>query len=282
MLDSLKIAIQFVIPQHLLSRLMHRFMQVRLRWFKNLQIRMISRIYQVNLEEALDADPDSYPTFNAFFTRQLKDGVRPVASEGQVACPADGKISAIGDIQQDRLIQAKGHDYSLQDLLAGRDDLAHLMQDGFFATIYLSPRDYHRVHMPLAGRLQEMIYVPGRLFSVNDVTTRHVERLFARNERVISVFETDAGPVIQILVGAIFVGSMETVWDGQITPPYGKKIISKRYQDIPLQHGAEMGRFNMGSTVIMLFPRNSIEWDSCIKSNTSVQCGQSMGRIRQD
>lgn len=282
MLDSLKIAIQFVIPQHLLSRLMHRFMLVRIRWFKNLQIRMISRIYQVNLEEALDANPDSYPTFNAFFTRQLKDGVRPVASEGHVACPADGKISAIGDIQHDRLIQAKGHDYSLQDLLAGRDDLAHLMQDGFFATIYLSPKDYHRVHMPLAGRLQEMIYVPGRLFSVNDVTTRHVERLFARNERVISVFATDAGPVIQILVGAIFVGSMETVWDGQITPPYGRKIISKRYQDISLQHGAEMGRFNMGSTVIMLFPRNSIEWDSFIQSNTSVQCGQSMGRIRQD
>jgi len=280
LLDRLLTWPQYLIPQHSLSMLMHSLTRSEVRWFKNAFIRFISWKFKVDISEAASANLADYPSFNAFFTRQLRDGIRPIAEgDSVVASPVDGAISQLGPISKGRIIQAKGHDYSVVELLGGDDALAKQFEQGQFATIYLSPRDYHRIHMPLSGKLTAMRYVPGKLFSVNQRTARAVPELFARNERVITVFETAYGPLVQVLVGAIFVGSMETVWAGQITPPYGKSLQDWQYQGedaLTLNKGEEMGRFNMGSTVVMLLPPGMPEFDKGWQAGAAIRLGQAM------
>lgn len=278
--DRLATLPQYLIPQHALSVLMHKLTRSECQWFKNNFIRFIVKKYKVNLDEAYTAELSAYPSFNSFFTRELKTGVRPIAEgRSKAVSPVDGAISQLGPVQEGKIIQAKGQDYTVAELLAGDTDLAQQFEKGQFATIYLSPRDYHRIHMPLAGRLKSMTYIPGKLFSVSPRTARAVPNLFARNERVVTVFETDFGPMVLVLVGAIFVGSMETVWQGMITPAYGKKIEHWDYQEqdmISLQKGEEMGRFNMGSTVVMLMPEQSEEFLSALKAGDVVKMGQAI------
>jgi len=259
---------------------MHHLTRCEITWFKNSFIRFIRSKYKVNMSEAAQTDLSYFPSFNAFFTRELRSGIRPIASgETVITSPVDGVISQIGDIKNKQIVQAKGREYSVLELLGGDEVLAKQFEHGQFATIYLSPRDYHRIHMPLSGKLQKMTYIPGKLFSVNPRTARAVPRLFARNERVVTVFETQQGPIVMVLVGAIFVGSMETVWAGKITPPYGKHIEQWDYdaeQAISLQKGEEMGRFNMGSTVVMLLPKDMAKFKPELTPTQAVQLGQAM------
>jgi phosphatidylserine decarboxylase len=271
---------QYLIPQHTLSVLMHRLTQSEVKWFKNGFIRFITAKYKVNINEAAQTDLTFFASFNDFFTRELLAGVRPIA-EGKavITSPVDGVISQIGKIIQGQIVQAKGRKFSVFELLGGDDLLAKQFEQGQFSTIYLSPKDYHRIHMPLTGRLRKMIYIPGKLFSVNPRTARTVPRLFARNERVVTVFDTEHGPLVMVLVGAIFVGSMETVWSGQITPPYGKVIQHWDYdgeEAITLQKGEEMGRFNMGSTVVILLPLASQPFKQELAAGAAIQLGQAM------
>lgn len=271
---------QYCLPQHLLSRLMHRICRLKAPWFKNRVISFIIRQYKVDMTEAINPDINSYEHFNAFFTRKIKSETRPIAvGHDVIVSPVDGCISQVGSIDAGRIVQAKGHDYSTLELLGGDQPLATEFEGGQFATIYLSPRDYHRIHMPVSGKLTQMRYVPGKLFSVNPLTVRGVPRLFARNERVVSIFQTDFGPVALILVGAIFVGSMETVWhEGEITPPYTKGILNWHYTDanIRLNKGEEMGRFNMGSTVVLLLPANAPTWKDEWKAEVKIKLGQAL------
>ncbi|MEX0615673.1 MAG: archaetidylserine decarboxylase, partial [Methylophaga sp.] len=223
-------------------------------------------------------DINAFEHFNAFFTRALRPEVRPLAAS-ELLSPVDGNISQLGDIHSGRIIQAKGQDYSVAELLGNDAVMAEQFAGGQFATIYLSPRDYHRIHMPCAGRLQHMRYVPGKLFSVNPRTVRAVPRVFARNERLVTIYETDFGPMAVILVGAIFVGSMQTVWqNGEITPPYGKQIRDWQYQtdDIHLAKGAEMGRFNMGSTVVLLLPQGAPAWRQTLSASMPLIMGEAL------
>ena len=263
--DQLFLASQYLAPHHLVSRFFGYASDCREPAVKNWMISRFVRKYGVNMSEALQEDPLAYDCFNDFFTRALKDGARPLDEEpGAVVCPADGAISQMGAIEQGRIFQAKGHSYGLADLLGGDTERAAPFQGGQFATIYLSPKDYHRVHMPVAGTLREMIHVPGRLFSVNPLTARNVPRLFARNERVVCIFDTEHGPMAVVLVGAMIVASIETVWAGLITP-YKRRIKSVRYDaaaraPIHLEKGAEMGRFKLGSTAIVLFGPDKIRW----------------------
>jgi phosphatidylserine decarboxylase len=237
--------------------------------------------YGVNMDEAVYADPAHYKSFNEFFTRPLKDGARPLASSTWV-CPVDGAISQCGAIEKDQIFQAKGHEYSTRALVGGDAELAAKFQNGQFATLYLSPRDYHRIHMPVAGKLLRMIHVPGDLFSVNPTTARGVPGLFARNERVVCEFETHQGPMVLVLVGATIVGSMATVWHGQVNPPRPGMVREWRYdtQDVRLDRGEEMGRFLLGSTVVMLFPQNSIQFASDWVSTRPIKMGEVMGDIK--
>ncbi|MDH5358544.1 MAG: archaetidylserine decarboxylase [Gammaproteobacteria bacterium] len=278
--DKLMTLPQYLIPQHTLSVLMHKITQSRVIWFKNLFIRFIVRVYKVNIGEAAQTELSDYPSFNAFFTRALRLGVRPIAhGETTVVSPVDGLISQIAAINAGQIVQAKGHNYSVFELVGGDATIAKQFEKGQFATIYLSPKDYHRIHMPLTGKLQQMVYIPGKLFSVSPRTVRAVPHLFARNERVVTVFETELGPMVMVLVGAIFVGSMETVWAGQISPPYGKEIRHWVYQGeqaITLQKGEEMGRFNMGSTVVILLPEQADMFKSELAVESGVMMGQAM------
>ena len=276
------ILLQYALPHHLLSRLMGKFTYCENPFVKNLMIRKVSAAYQIDLSDALEPDVAAYRSFNEFFTRPLKPEARPIASSaGSIASPADGFLSQKGPIQKGSIIQAKGFDYSVDDLLGGDAERARPFLGGSFATIYLSPRDYHRLHMPLKGTLKEMIHVPGRLFSVNDATTRNVPGLFARNERVVAIFDTEAGPMALILVGAIFVASIETVWHGVVTPPTQSGVRSFSYdkETIVLEKGAEMGRFNMGSTIIALFGTPNVAFDDQMTLGSAVRMGHSIGRI---
>ncbi|APW48033.1 archaetidylserine decarboxylase [Rhodoferax antarcticus] len=233
--------------------------------------------YHVNMAEAANPDIASYPTFNAFFTRELKAGVRPLARAALI-CPVDGAISQCGQIQGQQMFQAKGHHFSSTALVGGDAALAAQFDNGFFATLYLSPRDYHRIHMPCDGRLTRMIYVPGDLFSVNPATARGVPGLFARNERVVCVFEGSSGPFVMVLVGATIVGSMATVWQGAVNNPRAGKVCDWRYDDqsIVLRQGGEMGRFLLGSTVVMLFPKGPLQFNPAWVPGGAVQLGQVM------
>ncbi len=280
----LYVGMQYLLPHHLLSALMFRVTRVRWRPLKDLLIGTVVRQYRVDMTEARECNPRAYASFNAFFTRPLRQDARPIAvREDAVACPADGTLSQLGTIEGGRVFQAKGHDCSLPELLGGRKDWAQGFEGGAFATIYLSPRDYHRVHMPVAATLREMIHVPGRLFSVNPTTTALVPGLFGRNERVLCLFEATPGPMALILVGAIFVGSMETVWAGRVTPT-GILMPNRTYagkEAICLDKGVEMGRFNMGSTVILLFGPDSVAWDPGLEPGAHLRMGQYIGRIHE-
>ena len=242
-------------------------------------IKRFVKRYNVNMNEAANADPAHYKSFNEFFTRPLKDGVRPL-SRSEWVCPVDGAISQCGAIERDQIFQAKGHHYSTRALVGGDAALAAQFQNGQFATLYLSPRDYHRIHMPMAGKLLRMVHVPGDLFSVNPTTARGVPGLFARNERVVCEFETEKGPMVLVLVGATIVGSMATVWHGQVNPPRPGTVREWRYesQDVRLQKGEEMGRFLLGSTVVMLFPENSLRFPDDWLSTRPLQMGEAMSK----
>ncbi len=273
---------QYILPHHALSRLMHRLARCENRTWKNIFINSVVHLFGVNMNEALETAPQAYASFNDFFTRALKPEVRPLCpEENALLCPADGALSQIGDIVAGRIFQAKGKDFSALELLGGDAERSRPFANGKFATIYLSPRDYHRLHMPLAGTLKEMIHVPGRLFSVNAATANTVPNLFARNERVVAIFDTEAGPMALVLVGAIFVASIETVWHGVVTPPSSPEVRTWNYgENAPvLTKGEEMGRFNMGSTIIVLFGENVIAWEESLKPGDKVRMGQKLGGI---
>lgn len=273
------IFMQYMLPHHTLSRLIGRLAECQSPWFKNRLIAWFIKRYQVDMSEAQLEDPSAYLHFNDFFTRALKPDVRVFDSgDKAVLSPADGAISQLGEIEHGRIFQAKGHSFSLLELLGGDAERASPFMGGSFSTVYLSPKDYHRVHMPLTGILREMVYIPGRLFSVNQTTAENVPELFARNERVACIFDTEHGPMAVVLVGAMVVASIETVWAGHITPPL-RSLRSYDYsqaatQPITLEKGAEMGRFKLGSTAIILFGPDHVTWDNALQAADSVQVGQ--------
>ena len=282
--DRLFALLQYTLPHHLLSRLMGRLTHCRLGWVKKTYMRIIIRQFNVDISEAAEQDLDSYAHFNAFFTRQLKEGARTfVSGDENIASPVDGRVSQAGSITDGRIFQAKGHDYSLTTLLGGNDAWSAKFGGGEFATLYLSPRDYHRIHMPMDAELKEMRHIPGRLFSVSPSTVRSVPGLFARNERVVCLFDTASGPLAMVLVGAIFVASVDTVWHGTVTPPTCPDIQSWQYgadeHRIQLAKGEEMGRFNMGSTVILLYGPNQMHWCDHLVTNTPIKMGQLIGTL---
>jgi len=268
---------KYIIPKRALTVALGELSNIRGGALTHAAIRRFIARYKVNMAEAANPNVESYATFNDFFTRALRDGARPLADSSWV-CPVDGSISQCGAITRDRIFQAKGHDYTTQALVGGDAELAKQFEDGAFATLYLSPKDYHRIHMPYAGRLTRMIHVPGELFSVNPATARGIPGLFARNERVVCVFESDRGPFVLALVGATIVGSMATVWHGVVNPPRPGVIRDWRYEkeDLVLDRGAEMGRFLLGSTVVMLFPRNTLRIDPNWTAEKNVRLGEAM------
>lgn len=268
---------QYLLPKQALTELAGKIAGSRGAWVTSLIKWFIGR-YQVNMTEAANPDAASYTTFNEFFTRELRVGARPLA-QAEYVCPVDGAISQFGPIEADQLFQAKGHHYSTTALVGGDATLAAEFQNGRFATIYLSPKDYHRIHMPCDGRLKRMIYVPGDLFSVNPVTARGVPGLFARNERVVCVFDTAHGPFVLTLVGATIVGSMATVWHGVVNPPRTGEVRVWRYDDqqVNLKKGDEMGRFLLGSTVVMLFQKDVLQFNPSWSPALPVRMGEVMG-----
>ena len=285
MQQRLFILSQYLLPHHLLSRLIGCAAECRATWFKSRLINWFAKQYQVDMSEAAVEQLDAYEHFNAFFTRALKDGARPLDSSADaVLCPADGAVSQLGKIEHGRIFQAKGHSFSVLELLGGDSARAAEFMGGEFATIYLSPKDYHRVHMPLAGTLREMVYVPGRLFSVNQTTAENVPELFARNERAVCIFDTERGPMAVVLVGAMIVASIETVWAGLVTPPK-RELKSTRYDaaaraPIELAKGAELGRFKLGSTAIVLFGPEQVQWATDLTASSPVRMGQRWGGQR--
>ncbi|HEX2827559.1 MAG TPA: archaetidylserine decarboxylase [Burkholderiales bacterium] len=277
-MSRIKALPQYLYPKRTLTELAARFAGARAGRWTTAVIRWFIGHYHVDMSEAVNPDPAAYATFNEFFTRALKPGARPLADADYV-CPVDGAISQFGAIARDRIVQAKSHDYSTLALVGGDRELAASFDDGSFATLYLAPKDYHRVHMPCAGRLTRMIYVPGALFSVNPTTALGVPNLFARNERVVCVFETDHGPFVLTLVGATIVGSMETVWHGVVNPKRTGEVREWRYD--PSQHvfakGDEMGRFSLGSTVVLLFARRcALRFNPRWAPQGSVRMGETM------
>ncbi len=277
MSDRLAVLPQYLMPKQALTALAGRFAAARLGGVTTWAIRRFVARYKVDMTEAAYPDPAAYPTFNEFFTRALRDGARPL-SDAALICPVDGAISQFGGIEREQIFQAKGHRYSTTALVGGDAALAAHFQDGHFATLYLSPRDYHRIHMPAAGRLTRMIHVPGDLFSVNPTTTRGVPGLFARNERVVCVFEGATGPFVLVLVGATIVGSMATVWHGLVTPPRSGGLREWHYdkERIELAQGQEMGRFLLGSTVVMLFPKGPLQFNPAWQAGGPVRLGEVM------
>ncbi|POZ63939.1 archaetidylserine decarboxylase [Chromobacterium alticapitis] len=278
MSERLFVLSQHVMPKLALTRLAGRFASWQGGSVTTAAIRRFIARYNVDMSEAADSDPAVYATFNEFFTRALKPGARPL-TDARLACPVDGAVSQIGPVDSGRIFQAKGRDYSATALLAGDAELATRFADGHFATIYLSPRDYHRIHMPCAGRLLEMTYVPGDLYSVNPATARGVDRLFARNERVVCLFEDEQGqPFVMVLVGATIVGSMATVWHGVVNPPRRPAVEKWDYrgQNIRLAKGEEMGRFLLGSTVVLLFPAGPLTFNPQWQAASPVRMGEKM------
>lgn len=282
--DRLFARVQLALPTRLLSLCMYRLTRIRTPWFKNAFIRIFMRAFGINLAEAEFQRPEPYGSFNAFFTRALKDGARPLPPDPDAfVSPVDGAVSQLGAIAADRILQAKGSHYSALELLGGDQNAAAPFRDGGFCTIYLAPYDYHRIHLPVAGTLREWIYVPGRLFSVNQATARAMPRLFTRNERVAAIFDTAQGPLAVVLVGALFVGSIETVWSGQVTPPHSRSGIASYQPMQPLffARGAEIGRFNMGSTVILLTGPGAVNWLPDLAPGSVLRMGQPIGAPRR-
>ena len=277
--DRLFVALQYLLPQRLLSRAMRGLTRVRTRPVKDLMIKGFLRLYAVDMTEAERSDPVSYETFNAFFTRSLRPGARPVDTAPEaVVSPVDGTVSQAGTIGGDLLLQAKGIHYGTAELLGGDQVLARDFEGGEFATIYLAPFNYHRIHMPLAGTLRRAVFVPGDLFSVNAATAAAVPRLFARNERIACVFDTAAGPMAVVLVGALFVGSMSLSWLGEVTGD-GARELSSGGPPPALVKAAELGCFNMGSTVILLFPRGALRLDPGLVPGYAVRMGQRIASL---
>ncbi|PJE79135.1 Phosphatidylserine decarboxylase proenzyme [invertebrate metagenome] len=286
--EKLFSAIQYIIPQHLLSRGIGCIAESRIPWLKSALIRWFIKRYQVDMSEAKEPAIESYKNFNAFFIRALKDDVRPLPASTSpsshktaIVSPADGQISQIGDIKNGRIFQAKGQGYSLIELLGGDVTLSNEFAEGRFATVYLSPSNYHRVHIPFTGTLRQMIHVPGRLFSVNNSTANHVPRLFARNERVVTIFDTENGPMAVIMVGAMIVASIETPWAGLVTPK--RREITRTLYDgntpkpITFSTGDEIGRFKLGSTAIVLFGRDHMTWENQWQAGHTVRMGEALG-----
>ena len=281
MSDRLAVLPQYLLPKLALTNLAGRVAGARGGALTTRLIRWFVGRYGVNIAEALNADIASYASFNEFFTRPLRPDARPLAPADYI-CPVDGRISQFGAIHDDQIYQAKGHNFTTTALLGGDRQLAARFQHGSFANLYLSPKDYHRIHMPCDGRLTRMIYIPGELFSVNPTTARGIPGLFARNERVVCVFDTEAGPFVMTLVGATIVGSMATVWHGVVNPPRSKDIREWRYedQDIRLNKGDELGRFLLGSTVVMLFPKDVLEFNTEWRPAGAVRLGQMMANCK--
>ena len=277
--ERLAVLLQYLLPKRALTVLAGRFAGWRGGALTTAAIRRFVRRYGVNMDEAAQPDVASYSSFNEFFTRPLKNGARPMADAAYVS-PVDGAISQCGPIAGDRIFQAKGHSYTTCALVGGDATLAAQFEGGEFATLYLSPRDYHRIHMPCAGRLTRMMHVPGDLFSVNPVTARGVPGLFARNERVVCVFEGERGPFVMVLVGATIVGSMATVWHGVVNPPRPGQVREWTYEmgNIELAQGEEMGRFLLGSTVVMLFPKGVMQFNADWTPARPIRMGQAMGQ----
>lgn len=282
--DKLFIAFQYIVPQHLLSHLVGWLAETRIGWIKNLFISKFIKQFNVNMDEAKRHRPEEFENFNDFFTRELKEDIRPIdINDNVIVSPADGAISQLGAIENGRVFQAKGQDYSLIELLGGNSETANDFMGGEFATIYLSPRDYHRLHMPVTGTLREMIYVPGDLFSVNQITAQNVPRLFSRNERVVAIFDTELGPMALVLVGAMIVAGIETTWAGRITP-FDRRIRSVKYpaqgenqQPLVIEKGEEMGRFFLGSTVVVCFGKDKMHWLDGMKAEQPLRLGESIG-----
>ena len=277
MSDRLRVLLQYLYPKQAMTAFAGKVANANAGGITTAIIRWFVGHYNVNMGEAAEPDIARYPTFNAFFTRALRPGARPLA-DAEFICPVDGSISQFGAIDDDRIIQAKDHDYSTVALVGGDRDLAAHFQHGSFATLYLSPKDYHRVHMPCAGRLTRMIFVPGSFFSVNPVTARGVPELFSRNERVVCVFETERGRFVLAFVGATIVGSIETVWHGVVNPPGAREVKEWQYrpQDWVFGKGDEMGRFLLGSTVVLLFPKERLRFNPGWAPERTVRLGEMM------
>jgi phosphatidylserine decarboxylase len=280
---SLPVAAQQVLPQHALTALVHRLTRCRAPWVKDFLIRIFCRMYRVDLSEAEQTDAGAYPSFNAFFTRALQTGARPVdPAPDALVSPVDGSVSQIGRIRDGLLVQAKGRDYSVAALLGDSPADAERFSGGSFATLYLAPHNYHRIHMPCAARLRHMRYIPGRLFSVNDAAVSGIDQLFARNERLVCNFD-GPGRMSMCLVGALFVGSMETFWHGPVTPARERRVTDFDYSDTAAAReftkGQEMGRFNMGSTVVLLFEEGRVELDKSLESGSELWMGRKIGKL---
>jgi phosphatidylserine decarboxylase len=283
--DKLFAALQYVLPKHLMSRAIYAIARSESRFVRNTFLRIFLSLFDINMAEAVQSDPFAYRTFNDFFTRALKPSARPIAIESELlVSPVDGTVSQVGELLNESILQAKGQHYTLQELLAGDEESIATYRNGSFACIYLAPYNYHRIHMPYAGTALKNIYVPGDLFSVNASTARAVPRVFARNERLICEFNTPIGRVAVILVGALHVGSIETVHCGEVNPPPRTRkrpeIIAKGIGR-EFNKGEELGRFNMGSTVVLLFERNRIHWDASMHANATVQLGRPIARVVQ-
>jgi phosphatidylserine decarboxylase len=283
-LDWFKIRVQYILPKHLVSRMVGWLAAAEAGALTQFLIRAFIKAFKVDMSEAKYSEPTHYNTFNAFFTRQLKDDLRPIDdNEKQLCHSVDGRVSQFGKIIGDAIFQAKGHNYSLTTLLGGKPELASAFKGGDFATIYLSPKDYHRIHMPIDGKLTDMLHIPGELFSVNPLIAANVPGLFARNERVVTIFNTPAGKVAIVLVGATIVASIETVWAGNITPPAGKTVQHWQYeeQDIQLNKGDEMGRFKLGSTIIVCFEPNAVEFTD-LQAGMLTRLGEPFAVLKDD
>jgi phosphatidylserine decarboxylase len=279
--DRLAVLPQYLLPKGALTNFAGRVAGAKGGAMTTRLIRWFVGRYDVNMDEALDPDISHYTSFNEFFTRALRPDARPLA-DADFICPVDGRISQFGAIDDDQIFQAKGHKFSTTALVGGDAELAAKFQHGSFANLYLSPRDYHRIHMPCDGKLTRMIYVPGELFSVNPTTARGIPGLFARNERVVCVFDTASGPFVMTLVGATIVGSMATVWHGVVNPPRAPQICEWKYDDqnIVLKKGEELGRFLLGSTVVMLFPKDKLGFNPSWQPAGPVRLGETMANLK--
>jgi len=285
--NKLFVLLQYFTPQHCLSRFSGWVSNNRWPWLKNTIIRRFIKVFKVNMKEALQEDPEDFGSFNEFFIRHLKPELRPLCNQPKcIISPADGTISQIGEMEKDAILQAKHKPFSLKALVGGDESLANTFYHGHFATLYLAPNNYHRFHMPVDGTLKQMIYIPGRLFSVNTATTTYVDDLFARNERVVCVFETACGPMAVILVGAMLVASIHLAWHGKITPRSPRKISQWTYdedletkQKLFFKKGEELGYFELGSTVIVLFSEDAAQWHKHLEPNMPVKMGLSLGEF---
>lgn len=287
-MDKVKITLQYILPKHFVSRLVGKFAAAKAGKLTTAFIKWFIKRYKIDMSEALQSDPQAYKTFNEFFTRSLKSGIRPLCKDpNMLAHPVDGTVSQLGAIEAGEIFQAKGHSYSTLALLGNQAKDAERFENGDFATIYLAPKDYHRLHMPIKGTLSKMTYVPGDLFSVNPLTAENVPGLFARNERVVAIFETEIGPIAMVLVGATIVASIETVWAGTVTPPAGKQVFTWEYPTegkdaITLEKGEEMGRFKLGSTIVMCFEKGAIEkFADGIEPKAITRMGASFAHIKK-